>query len=84
MKSTRMENINNLTKYASEIKLIIPMSVFREMNQETFQEQQEALENLKKDPRLIILESEDKNDVVTIDGIQTLNYDKIITIAVKQ
>ena len=84
MISTRMGNISNLVRYGRELKVIIPMEVFRERNNELFKDQQEALENLKNDPQLKIVEDEIKNEVVSIDGTQILNWYKIITIIRKQ
>lgn len=68
-----MENISNLVRYGSEMEIKIRKTIFIEKRDiyGHFKEQRKALENLKKDSQLDILEREDKD------------Y-KIITIKIKQ
>lgn len=82
-----MDTLNNLHKLidkSSEAKLKIEMSVFLERNKHLFQEQQEALENLKKDPTVEVIEDEEKIEVNSFDGIKTMSHYKIMTIKPKR
>lgn len=82
-----MDTLNNLHKLidkSSEAKLKIGMSVFLERNKHLFQEQQEALENLKKDPTVEVIEDEEEIEVNSFDGIKTMSHYKIMTIKPKR
>ena len=82
-----MDTLNNLHKLidkSSEAKLKIGMSVFLERNKHLFQEQQEALETLKKDPTVEITEEEEKTMITIDEGIEIESrHFKIITIKPK-
>lgn len=77
----RIKNICQLARFGSEIKINTPMLIYRKGNR-NFQEQQKALENLKKDPELEIIEEQIIKD---IPGQQNgIYWDKIITIRLKE
>ena len=73
----RMKNIYQLTRYGTELTVKIPTTVLRHPN---FKEQQEALENLKKDPQIAISEENNKTQVDTINGVKIREDDTTITI----
>ena len=73
----RMKNIYQLTRYGTELTVKIPTTVLKHPN---FKEQQEALENLKKDPQIAISEENNKTQVDTINGVKIIEDDTTITI----
>lgn len=79
--SSRLKDICKVVRYGSELKIITPGQVYLKRNKELFQEQQVALENLKKDPGIEVLE-ENKEEIIETDedGITVKNLYKIITI----
>lgn len=76
----RMQNIYQITRFGTEMTVKIPKQLFFEKNT-NFKEQQEALENLKKDPQLEITEEETHKEYMdSVNGEKDLHYYKIITI----
>ena len=73
----RMKNIYQLTRYGTELTVKIPTTVLRHPN---FKEQQEALENLKKDPQIAISEENNKIQIDTINGVKIIEDYTTITI----
>ena len=57
----RIKDLCNIARYGTELQIITPMNIYGESGQEYFQEQQDALERLKQDPKLEITE-EDKEE----------------------
>lgn len=78
-----LNNIHELLHKTIEVRLKIPMSIFLERYNKIFQEQQKALENLKQDPTVVVIEGEEKIEVSSVDGIITESHYKIITITAK-
>lgn len=79
-----LNNIHKLIDKSSEAKLKIGMNVFLECNKHLFQEQQEALETLKKDPTVEITEEEEKIWITTDEGLEIeAHHYKIIIITAK-
>ena len=75
----RMRNIYQLTRCGIEMTVKIPKQVFFERNTDYFKEQQEALENIKKDPQVETTEKETCEEK-TYNGQKETHYYKIITI----
>ena len=79
----RIKDICNITRYGTELTIRTPMTIYNKDRGKGFQEQRDALERLKQDPKLEITEEEEKIPY-TGDGIDGVYWYKIVTIKFKE
>ncbi len=81
----RTQNICQLARYGTEIVIKIPLTVLYKIDKkESFKEQREALQNLKKDDDIEISEEEIRNEITLGDRVIGFNGYTIITIKMKE